>query len=89
MEKNSQLKVLITSDPPLMPPQIHLNDGFIEGENPQITVECMQWQRKCSSRFPDRIYYSLVSDTNGKSMLAIKWVCLNIIFFIGVRLKLT
>lgn len=38
MEKPSQLKILITSDPPLLPPQLHLNDfyGFMGGENAQV-----------------------------------------------------
>jgi hypothetical protein len=32
----------------------------------------MQWQRKCNEKFPERIYYALVNDTTGKSVLTIK-----------------
>lgn len=43
MEKASQLKVLITCDPPLLPPQIHLNDGLMEGESLQVIILIYQY----------------------------------------------
>ena len=39
MDKNSQIKVLITTDPPLQLPQLYLNEGFIEGESPQVNFK--------------------------------------------------
>ncbi|KAI6226440.1 C2 domain-containing protein [Aphelenchoides fujianensis] len=55
-EKRSQLKLLITSDPPMQPPQLRLNEAFVDGgESAEIVRECQRWQARCTSRFPDRL----------------------------------
>ncbi|KAI6232213.1 C2 domain-containing protein [Aphelenchoides besseyi] len=73
-EKRSQLKLLITSDPLMQPPQLRLNEAFFDGgESIEITRECQKWQTRCINRFPDRLFRALVSDTNGKATLTTRY----------------
>uniref|UniRef100_A0AC34R1M6 CC2D2A N-terminal C2 domain-containing protein n=1 Tax=Panagrolaimus sp. JU765 TaxID=591449 RepID=A0AC34R1M6_9BILA len=68
------LKVMITLDPPIIPPNFSNYDNFLPYESSEILAECQRFMTKNSQLFPDRRFVCLVNDTSGKRLLATRFL---------------
>ncbi|KJH45645.1 hypothetical protein DICVIV_08295 [Dictyocaulus viviparus] len=71
----SYIKVLIAFKPSIIPPRIippRLLDSL---ENEKIISQCQSWLNTCNSLYNSRRYIALVTDINGKAVLACRYLC--------------
>ncbi|VDN28888.1 unnamed protein product [Cylicostephanus goldi] len=73
-DRPSYLKVLIAFDPPLAPPRMQPPDRLESVENDKIVAQCQAWTRACTSIDDSRRYAALVTDINGKAVLACRFL---------------
>ncbi|VDM81907.1 unnamed protein product, partial [Strongylus vulgaris] len=73
-DRPSYLKVLIAFDPPLVPPRIQPPNRLESVENEKILGQCQAWMRACNAMYDGRRYAALVTDINGKAVLACRFL---------------
>uniref|UniRef100_A0A915EGR8 Peptidase S1 domain-containing protein n=1 Tax=Ditylenchus dipsaci TaxID=166011 RepID=A0A915EGR8_9BILA len=76
-EKHANMKLLITIDPPLLPPRItaHPAANYVCDEVDQKLVSnCERWERRLRSLFPDRRYMCMANGSNGRRILACRFL---------------
>uniref|UniRef100_F1KQY7 Coiled-coil and C2 domain-containing protein 2A n=1 Tax=Ascaris suum TaxID=6253 RepID=F1KQY7_ASCSU len=73
-EKPSYIKVVIAIDPAIIPLRIPSTIPAASNESEQLLRKCDQWKNVCRSQFPERRFVSLVSDANGRQVLACRYI---------------
>ncbi|VDL81270.1 unnamed protein product [Nippostrongylus brasiliensis] len=73
-DRPSYVKVLIAFDPLLVPPRISLPRRLDSAENEKVLQQCNSWAKVCSLLHDDRRYTALVTDINGKAVLACRYL---------------
>ncbi|KAK6725633.1 hypothetical protein RB195_004134 [Necator americanus] len=73
-DRPSYLKVLIAFDPPMVPPRIQPPRRAESVENDRILAQCQAWSKACSAVHDSRRYTALVTDINGKTVLACRFL---------------
>ncbi|CAD5211920.1 unnamed protein product [Bursaphelenchus xylophilus] len=73
-DRTCQLKVLVTIDPPLLPPKLVFNNFFSTTVASEFLSDVQKWEEKLLERNPDRFYRAIVSDTNGKPVLISQFI---------------
>nr|CDJ86660.1 Protein MKS-6 [Haemonchus contortus] len=73
-DRPSYVKVLIAFDPPMVPPRITAprRAGAVESE--KVLSQCNAWVKACSAMYESRRYTALVTDINGKAILACRFL---------------
>uniref|UniRef100_A0A915A8R8 C2 domain-containing protein n=1 Tax=Parascaris univalens TaxID=6257 RepID=A0A915A8R8_PARUN len=72
--KPSYIKVVIAIDPAVIPLRIPSTIPAESNESEQLLRKCYQWKNVCKSQFPERRFVSLVSDANGRQVLACRYI---------------
>uniref|UniRef100_A0A1I7XGA4 C2 domain-containing protein n=1 Tax=Heterorhabditis bacteriophora TaxID=37862 RepID=A0A1I7XGA4_HETBA len=73
-DRSPYIKVLITIDPPLLPPRTVPMITSESVESGKILSQCHLWAKSCRSLFDSRRYAALVTNVNGKSILGCRFV---------------
>ncbi|ETN69614.1 hypothetical protein NECAME_05196, partial [Necator americanus] len=73
-DRPSYLKVLIAFDPPMVPPRIQPPRRAESVENDRTLAQCQAWSKACSAVHDSRRYTALVTDINGKTVLACRFL---------------
>ncbi|KAK5973701.1 hypothetical protein GCK32_007822 [Trichostrongylus colubriformis] len=73
-DRPSYVKVLIAFDPPMVPPRITPPRRLGSIESDKIVSQCETWSKACTAIFESRRYTALVTDINGKAMLACRFL---------------
>uniref|UniRef100_A0A914YU20 CEP76/DRC7 peptidase-like domain-containing protein n=1 Tax=Panagrolaimus superbus TaxID=310955 RepID=A0A914YU20_9BILA len=68
------LKVMITMDPPVPAPIFSAYENFLPGETPTLMAECRKFEVRNRQLFLNRRYVALVNDSNGKRILASRYL---------------
>lgn len=73
-DKASYVKVLIAFDPPQIPPRIAPPRRVDSVESEKILSQSHSWSKACGLMHDDRRYTALVTDINGKAVLACRYL---------------
>ncbi|KAK5986278.1 hypothetical protein GCK32_003158 [Trichostrongylus colubriformis] len=73
-DRPSYVKVLIAFDPPMVPPRITAPRRLGSIESDKTVSQCETWSKACSAMFESRRYTALVTDINGKAVLACRFL---------------
>ncbi|KAE9556318.1 hypothetical protein FO519_000501 [Halicephalobus sp. NKZ332] len=74
LKHHSFLKVMITLDPPIIPPAVSTYENFLPSEPPSVLAECEKFYSRNKQLFPDRRLVALVNNTFGNRVLSIRYI---------------
>uniref|UniRef100_A0A0K0DE08 Ldh_1_C domain-containing protein n=1 Tax=Angiostrongylus cantonensis TaxID=6313 RepID=A0A0K0DE08_ANGCA len=73
-DRPSYIKILVAFNPPIIPSRITPQRRVESLESEKILSQCHVWSNTCSSMYESRRYVALVTDINGKSVLASRFL---------------
>ncbi|KAK6023752.1 hypothetical protein OSTOST_10451 [Ostertagia ostertagi] len=73
-DRRSYVKVLIAFDPSMVPPRITAPRRVGSVESEKVLHQCETWSKTCSAMHDGRRYTALVTDINGKAVLACRFL---------------